>query len=136
MIIEAHRLGVEIAKTIYFVEVPQLADLVVSDTRNHDTDRTQANKGLFSTTLAVKEGGEILLVSNCPDPVSPVHGKEMLDFGMLTNHEVEKALEAGEIKDPMSAIKVLHNNVVREKAKLFLYSPNIRKDEAEKMNFK
>ncbi len=35
----------------------------------------------------------------------------------------------------MSAIEVFHNNVVREKEKLFLHSPNITKDEAEKMNF-
>lgn len=133
--IEAHRRGVEIAKETYFVEVPELADLVVSDTRDHDSDMTQANKGLFSAALAVKEGGEILLVTNCPDGVSPVHGKEMLEFGLLTNPEVEKALETGEIKDPMSAIEVLHNNVVREKAKLYLFSPNITREEAEQMNF-
>ena len=133
--IEAHQRGVEIAKKTYFIEVPELADLVVSDTRDHDSDMTQANKGLFSAALAVKEGGEILLVTNCPDGVSPVHGKEMLDFGKLTNPEMEEALETGEIKDPMSAIEVLHNNVVREKAKLYLHSPNITKDEAEKMNF-
>jgi len=133
--IEAHHSGVEIARETYFVKVPELVDLVVSDTRDHDSDMTQANKGLFSAALAVKEGGEILLVTNCPDGVSPVHGKEMLDFGMLTNPEVEKALETGDIKDPMSAIEVLHNNVVREKAKLYLYSPNITKEEAEQMNF-
>ncbi|MCD6597252.1 MAG: DUF2088 domain-containing protein, partial [Bacteroidales bacterium] len=96
--IEAHRRGVEIAKKIYFVEVPELVDLIVSDARDHDSDMTQANKGLFSAVLAVKEGGEILLVTNCPDGVSPVHGKEMLDFGMLTNPEMEKALETGDIK--------------------------------------
>ena len=133
--IEAHRRGVEIAKKIYFVRVPELVDLVVSDARDHDSDMTQANKGLFSAALAVKEGGEILLLTNSPDGVSPVHGKEMLEFGMLTNPEMEKALETGEIKDPMSAIEVLHNNVVRENAKLYLYSPNITKEEAEKMNF-
>ncbi len=133
--IDAHRRGVEIAKKAYFVEIPEYADLIVSDTRDHDADMTQANKGLFSAALAVKKGGEILLVTNCPDGVSPVHGKEMLDFGMLTNKEMEEALEKGEIKDPMSAIEVLHNNVVRERAKLYLYSPNITKEEAVKMNF-
>ena len=133
--IEAHRRGVEIAKKIYFVKVPELVDLLVSDARDHDADMTQANKGLFSAALAVKPGGEILLVTNCPDGVSPVHGKEMLDFGMLTNPEMEKALEGGDISAPMSAIEVLHNNVVREKAKLYLYAPNITKEEAEKMNF-
>lgn len=133
--IEAHRRGVEIAKEIYFVEVPEFVDLVISDTRDHDADMTQANKGLFSAAYAVKNGGEILLVTNCPDGVSPVHGKEMLEFGMFTNAEMETALETNAIKDPMSAIEVLHNNVVREKAKLFLHSPNISKEEAEKMNF-
>ena len=133
--IEAHRRGVEIAKKTYFIEIHESVDLLVSDTRNHDADMTQANKGLFSAALAVKEGGEILLVTNCPDGVSPVHGKEMLEFGLLTNAEMKKALEDGAIKDPMSAIEVIHNNVVRKKAKLWLYSPNITKEEAEKMNF-
>lgn len=133
--IEAHRRGVEIAKKNYFIEIPELVDLVISDTRNHDADMTQANKGLFSAALAVKEGGEILLVTDCPDGVSPVHGKEMLEFGLLTNLEMKKALEREEIKDPMSAIEVIHNNVVREKARLYLHSPNITKEEAEKMNF-
>jgi len=133
--VEAHRRGVEIARRIYFVEIPQYVDLVVSDTREHDADMTQANKGLFSAALAVKEGGEILLVTNCPDGVSPVHGKEMLEFGRMTNEQVEEALDKGLIKDPMSAIEILHNNVVRKKAKLYLHSPNITKEEAEQMNF-
>lgn len=133
--IEAHRRGVEIARKNYFVKIPELADLVVSDTRNHDADMTQANKGLFSAVLAVKKGGEILIVTDCPDGVSPVHGKEMLRFGKYTHAEVQKALETGEMKDPLSAIEVLHNNVVRDRAKLNLYSPNITKEEAEQMNF-
>jgi nickel-dependent lactate racemase len=133
--IEAHRRGVEIAKKVYFVEVPEAADLVVSDTRDHDADMTQANKGLFSAALAVKKGGEILLVSGCLDGVSPVHGEEMLAFGRMTNEEMKKALETGRVKDPMGAIEVIHNNVVRQRARLYLYSPNITKEEAEKMNF-
>ncbi|RIH64474.1 nickel-dependent lactate racemase [Mariniphaga sediminis] len=133
--VEAHRRGVEIARKTYFVQIPERVDLVVSDTRNHDVDMTQANKGLFSAALAVKEGGEILLVANCRDGVSPVHGKEMLGFGLLTNTEMEKALDDGTVKDPMSAIEVIHNNVVRKKSKLYLHSPNITKEEAEKMNF-
>jgi len=133
--IEAHRRGVEIAKKVYFVEVPEAADLVVSDTRDHDADMTQANKGLFSAALAVKKGGEILLVSGCADGVSPVHGEGMLAFGRMTNEEMKKALETGRVKDPMGAIEVIHNNVVRQRARLYLYSPNITKEEAEKMNF-
>jgi lactate racemase len=133
--IEAHRRGVVPAKKVYFVEIQELADLVISDTRGHDADMTQANKGLFSAALAVKEGGAIVLVTDCPDGVSPVHGKEMLEFGRLSNDEVVEALKSGAIKDPMSAIEILHNNEVRKKAKLYLYSPNITKEEAEQMNF-
>ncbi len=133
--IEAHRRGVEIAKQIYFVKAPGKADLVISDTRTHDADMTQANKGLFSAALVVKDGGEIVLVSDCPDGISPVHGEEMLSFGLCTNEEVKSLLESGKMKDPLAAIEILHNNVVRKKAKLYLHSPNISKEEAEKMNF-
>ncbi len=133
--VEAHRRGVEIAKKVYFMKVPEPADLIVSDTRPHDADMTQANKGLFPAALAVKKGGEILIVTDCPDGVSPVHGEEMMKFGRYTNQEIQKALESGEIKDPLAAIEVLHNNGAREKAKLYLHSPNITKEEAEKMNY-
>lgn len=133
--LEAHRQGVQIAEKVYFVEIPGLADLVISDTRGHDSDMTQANKGLFSAALAVKEGGAIVLVTDCPDGVSPVHGKEMLEFGRLSSDEVIKALKSGLLKDPMSAIEILHNNEVRKKAKLYLYSPNITEEQAEQMNF-
>lgn len=133
--LEAHRRGVAIAEKIYFVEIPAPAEVVISDTREHDADMTQANKGLFSAALAVKEGGEILLVSRCPDGVSPVHGREMLQFGRYTNDEMVRALEKGEIEDPMSAIEVIHNNVVRRKARLYLYSPHITPEEAHQMNF-
>lgn len=133
--LEAHRRGVQIAEKVYFVEIPGLADLVISDARGHDSDMTQANKGLFSAALAVKEGGAILLVTDCPDGVSPVHGNEMLEFGRLSSDEVIKALESGLLKDPMSAIEILHNNEVRKKAKLYLYSPNITNEQAAQMNF-
>ncbi len=133
--IEAHKRGVKIASEVYFVKIPEAVDLVISDTRTHDADMTQANKGLFSATLAVKEGGEILLVTDAPDGVSPVHGEEMQSFGKHTNEEIKAALDDGSMKDPLAAIEVLHNNVVRKKAKLFLYSPNISKEEAERMNF-
>ncbi len=133
--IEAHRRGTEIARKVYFVKVPKKADLVVSDTRPHDADMTQANKGLFSAALAVKEGGAILLLTDCPDGVSPVHGREMLEFGRLSNTDVEEALRTGRMKDPLAAIEILHNNVVRNKAKLYLHSPNISRDEAKMMNF-
>jgi len=133
--IEAHRRGVKIASEVYFVKIPEKVDLVISDTRPHDADMTQANKGLFSAALAVKDGGEILIVTDCPDGVSPVHGKEMLTFGKNTNEEIKIALDNGTMKDPLAAIEVLHNNVVRKKAKLFLYSPNISKKEAVQMNY-
>ena len=35
----------------------------------------------------------------------------------------------------MADFEILHNNEVRKKAKLYLYSPNITKDKAEQMNF-
>jgi len=88
--IKAHEQGIEIAKQAYSVTVPKKADLVVSDARDHDADMTQANKGLFSAVRATVKGGEILLVTECPDRISPVHGEEMTKFGRITNEEVKK----------------------------------------------
>lgn len=131
---EAFRRGVGIARPVYTVAIPGPADLVVADTRGHDADMTQAHKGLFSAALAVKPGGEILLLSDCPEGVSPAHGEEMLAFGLYGNDDVAEAVRGGRMKDPLAAIEILHANIVRSRARTCLACSNITAAQAAQMN--
>ena len=66
----AHRRGVELARPIWEVPVPQLADIVLVSSHPADIDFWQANKGLYSSERIVKRGGDIILVTPCAEGLS------------------------------------------------------------------
>jgi nickel-dependent lactate racemase len=66
----AHRRGVELARPIWEVPVPALGDIVLVSSHSADIDFWQANKGLYAAEQIVKRGGEIILVTPCPEGLS------------------------------------------------------------------
>lgn len=66
----SHRQGVELARPIYEVPVPALADIVLASSYPADIDFWQANKGLYAAEQIVKRGGDIILVTPCPEGIS------------------------------------------------------------------
>jgi nickel-dependent lactate racemase len=65
-----HRRGVELARSIWEVPVPGLADIVLVSSYPADIDFWQANKGLYAAEQIVKRGGDIILVTSCPEGLS------------------------------------------------------------------
>ena len=66
----AHRRGVELARPIWQVPVPSLADIVIVSSYPADVDFWQANKGLYAAERIVKRGGDIILLTPCPEGLS------------------------------------------------------------------
>lgn len=66
----AHRRAVEAAKPIWQVPVRALADIVVVSSYPADLDFWQANKGLHAAERIVKRGGDIILLTPCPEGLS------------------------------------------------------------------
>ena len=65
-----HRRGVELARPIWEVPIPALADIVVVSSYPADIDFWQANKGLYAAEQIVKRGGDIVLLTPCPEGLS------------------------------------------------------------------
>ncbi len=65
-----HRHGVELARPIWEVPVPSLADIVIVSSYPADIDFWQANKGLYAAEQIVKRGGDIILLTPCPEGLS------------------------------------------------------------------
>lgn len=61
----AHRQGVELARSVWQVEAPSLADIVIVTAYPADSNYWQSTKGLASAELMVRRGGEIILLSSC-----------------------------------------------------------------------
>ncbi len=72
---EAFREGVKVAEKIYKREIPELADIVIVNTYPAVIDYWQAIKGFVHCQLGVKDGGTVILYTDCPDRISPIHGK-------------------------------------------------------------
>jgi nickel-dependent lactate racemase len=66
----AHRRAVELARPIWQVPVHSLADIVVVSSYPADLDFWQANKGLHAAERIVKRGGDIILLTPCPEGLS------------------------------------------------------------------
>ena len=61
--------GIDLAKKMYMVEIPQQADIVIVSPGGHpfDINLYQAHKALFFAEQATRLGGVIMLVAACPE---------------------------------------------------------------------
>lgn len=65
----AHREGCRIADRVFKVPIPEAADIVVAGAGGYpkDINLYQAQKALDNASLAVKPGGTIILIAECPE---------------------------------------------------------------------
>jgi nickel-dependent lactate racemase len=100
--IKAHRAGIEFARAIYEVDIPERADLVISNTNPIDHDYFQVMKGLYSAEVCTKQGGEILLVSPIYEGMAVTH-REALQVTSLPLDEALSRIRRGEFEDSVAA---------------------------------
>jgi nickel-dependent lactate racemase len=67
--IEAHREGVKVVNSMFMIPVKELADVVLVSAGGapKDINLFQSQKALDNAQYAVKEGGSIILVAECPE---------------------------------------------------------------------
>ncbi|MCX7966409.1 MAG: hypothetical protein N2596_07280, partial [Syntrophorhabdaceae bacterium] len=131
----AYRVGAKKSYDTYRVELPTRADIVVVDSHPYDSELWLAAKGIYASELAVKEGGVVILVSPCPEGVSPSH-PEVLEFGYDTFENVDSLVRKGTIKKLTAAAHLVHvGRVIKERARGIMVSSGISKEDSEKLGF-
>ena len=68
--VAAHRAGVAFARGVWTAVIPDLADIVVASSYPADIDFWQAQKTLHFMECAVKRGGDLILLTPCPEGIS------------------------------------------------------------------
>jgi nickel-dependent lactate racemase len=132
---EAHQAGVEIAKKVYGVPIPELADLTISSATPMDFDFFQGDKGITSAELSTCVGGEIVLVAGCVEGISPAH-PELADYvGAMSNDEIWKLLAAKTVEDPLTAAEAIVINDIRAKMAISLLSRGISPEKCRRLGF-
>lgn len=64
---KAHRKGVEISKGIYETPIEEQSDILIVSANPLYLDARQSGKCALNNKLAVKRGGKIIIVSECPE---------------------------------------------------------------------
>ncbi|MFB3884380.1 MAG: nickel-dependent lactate racemase [Thermodesulfobacteriota bacterium] len=133
--IRAYRAGAIRSRQIYQSALPQEADIVIADSHPYDSELWLAAKGIYAAELAVKQGGVVILVTTCPEGISPSH-PEVLEFGYQTFREAEEKLQKGLVNKLTVAAHLVHvGRVIKERARGIMVSRGIGKKETERLGF-
>ncbi|MDW8023194.1 MAG: nickel-dependent lactate racemase [Nitrososphaerota archaeon] len=133
--IAAFREGVKVAEKIFCPKIPGLADIVVVSSYPADIDYYQASKAVAYASLAVKQGGTMVLITPCYEGISPIH-PIIREKAKLNYDEILKAVENNEIEDLVSVAVLFTHAQSVEKAEVICYSEGLTEEDKNALGFK
>ncbi|MBC7330878.1 MAG: nickel-dependent lactate racemase [Synergistetes bacterium] len=119
-LIDAHREGALLVDSMYKVKVDPV-DIVVASCGGFPKDINfyQAHKALENAALAVKEGGIIILLAECPEGV----GHEKMESWLLSARTLDEPIERLKREGfQLGPHKVMRIALIRKKARIYLVS--------------
>ncbi|KYH41493.1 MAG: hypothetical protein AYL32_004650 [Candidatus Bathyarchaeota archaeon B26-2] len=136
-VVEAHRNGVKFLDRIVKVKVPKRADIALTTNGGYPLDRDlyQAVKGMATGRLVVREGGVVIVLSECIDGVG--RGHELFYRLMAEAKSPEDVLERIRLEEPIKdqwEAQVLAQILM--KTHVILVTRNIKHSVIEEMHMK
>jgi lactate racemase len=129
---EAFRAGCKRSREICAARMPSRADIVIVDSYPADRDFWQSAKGYYAATMAVRDGGTIILVSPNPEGVASNHAN-VLEIGYRRHAELVAMVQRGEVEDLVGVAILADVAQIIDKAQCILVSPGVKRHEAEKL---
>lgn len=131
---QAFREGVGTARQIFCQDVPEVADVIIFSTYPADIDYWQAMKALDFAHVGVRKGGTIVLITPCPERISPTHptfkGRATESYSKLLD-----AVNKNEIEDLPAAGALLMHSQMREHANIICYSSGLTGEDKRSLGF-
>jgi lactate racemase len=134
-VVEAHREGSKCSREVYAAHLPTRADIVLIDSHSADRDFWQSAKGPYAGTMAVKDGGSLILVSPNPEGVASNH-KNLLEIGYKPHAEIVRMVQQGQVDDLVGIAILADVCQIVDKTDCIMVSPGISPKQAEKIGFR
>jgi len=134
-LVEAHRAGCKLSREINAVMLPRRADIVLADSYPADRDFWQSAKGFYSGTMAVRDGGTLIVVAPNPEGVADNH-PNVLEMGYRPHAEIVRMVEAGEVEDIVGAAVLADVAQIVDRADCIMVSPGVTQEETERLGFR
>ena len=134
-VVAAHRVGVEIARPIYTIELEAQADIVVASSHPADRDLWQGFKAVNNCGMLAKDGGTLILLIPAPEGIAPDH-PYMIELGQTPGDTVCQMADRDEIVDGVAAATYLALDQTRKRAHITLVSDGISEAEAAQIGLR
>ncbi|MHB8605789.1 MAG: lactate racemase domain-containing protein [Thermoplasmatota archaeon] len=132
--VAAQRACARVARDWHAARLAAPVDIVITDSYPADRDYWQSSKGLYCGTIAVKEGGVIVLVTPSPEGVADNH-PGCKDLCGLALEEIRRRVAAEEVDDVIGAAVAAYTARIRARSDVFLVSSGIPAEDARAMGF-
>lgn len=129
-VVRAHRAACPLSREITVARLPQRADIVIIDSYPQDRDFWQSAKGLYSGTMAVRDGGTIIMVSPNPEGVASNH-PNLLQTGYKKHADIVAMVQSGRVDDLVGIAILADVAQILDKAHVILASPGIKPEDAQ-----
>jgi nickel-dependent lactate racemase len=133
--VEAHRAGCKLSRKINGVTLPSRADIVLIDSHPADRDFWQSAKGVYAGTMAVREGGTLIVVAPNPEGVADNH-RNVLEIGYRPYAEIVRMVSAAEVDDVVGAAVLADVAQVMDRTDCILVSPGVTRVETQRLGFR
>jgi nickel-dependent lactate racemase len=133
--VKAHRSGCKLSRELNAVTLPRRARIVLIDSHPADRDFWQSAKGVYAGTMAVRQGGTLILVAPNPEGVAPNH-PNVLEIGYRPFAEIVRMVEAGEVEDVVGAAVLADVAQVVDRTDCIMVSPGVTREETERLGFR
>ena len=128
------RAGVDVARRIYGIPISRLHDVVVVSSYPGWIDFWQGCRGAFAGATLAKPGGDIVVVTACPEGSSHTYPNHPDYIGMPTD-VLAGRLRSGDLPDPICAAGAIKVGYVREQYKVSIVSDGLSSGEVQRMGF-
>jgi nickel-dependent lactate racemase len=133
--VAAHRAGCKLSREINAAYLPRRADIVLIDTHPADRDFWQSAKGVYAGTMALRDGGTLIVVAPNPEGVADNH-PNVLEIGYRPLVEIIGMVKAGEVADVVGAAVLADVAQVMDRADCILVSPGVTREKTERLGFR
>lgn len=131
---QAFNEGVKTARNVFCQRVSELADIIIFSTYPADIDYWQAMKALDFAHVGVKKGGTIVLLTPCPERISPTHST-FGQYATKSYKEITEAIENKTINDLPAAGALLMHAQIREHANIICCSTGLTEEDTRLLGF-
>lgn len=129
--VKAHREGVKLSRKLFGVAIPRLADLVIASSHPRDETFGKSLKAVFSSDLATKPNGSIILIAPSYNGISYSEEFKQTLLKGLSTKTLFKMINQGELPGESCVLYLF--SLIKQRKKIIVVSKHLSEENLHKI---